>query len=66
MAEPVHGCGFGMEEGTEAAIAGREFGLAVGEPAEFRFLTSTLRKMTRPARSSRTGARTSKNSRRSK
>jgi hypothetical protein len=35
---------FGMEEGTEAAIAGREFGLAVGEPAEFRFLTSTLRK----------------------
>jgi Hsp70 protein len=35
---------FGMEEGTEAAIAGREFGLAVGEPAEFRFLTSTIRK----------------------
>jgi Ethanolamine utilization protein EutJ (predicted chaperonin) len=35
---------FGMEEGTEVAIAGREFGLAVGEPAEFRFLTSTIRK----------------------
>jgi hypothetical protein len=35
---------FGMEEGTDAAIAGREFGLAVGEPAEFRFLTSTIRK----------------------
>src|SRR5438046_4377400 len=35
---------FGMEEGTSAAIAGREFGLAVGEPAEFRFLSSTTRK----------------------
>ena len=35
---------FGMEEGTSAAIAGREFGLAVGEPAEFRFLSSTIRK----------------------
>jgi Ethanolamine utilization protein EutJ (predicted chaperonin) len=35
---------FGMEEGTEAAIAGREFGLVVGEPAEFRFLSSTVRK----------------------
>lgn len=35
---------FGMEEGTEAAIPDREFGLVVGEPAEFRFLTSTIRK----------------------
>jgi hypothetical protein len=35
---------FGMEEGTSAPIARREFGLAVGEPAEFRFLTSTIRK----------------------
>jgi hypothetical protein len=35
---------FGMEEGTSATIAGREFGLSVGEPAEFRFLTSTIRK----------------------
>jgi hypothetical protein len=35
---------FGMEEGTSAAIGGREFGLAVGLPAEFRFLTSTIRK----------------------
>jgi hypothetical protein len=35
---------FGMEEGTEATIPNREFGLAVGEPAEFRFLTSTVRK----------------------
>jgi hypothetical protein len=35
---------FGMEEGTEAAVKGREFGLVVGEPAEFRFLSSTVRK----------------------
>jgi hypothetical protein len=33
---------------TDAAIAGREFGLAVGEPAEFRFLTSTIRKNDAP------------------
>ncbi len=36
-----------MEEGTEAAIPDREFGLVVGEPAEFRFLTSTIRKQDR-------------------
>src|SRR5439155_9694849 len=35
---------FGMEEGTEARIPGREFGLIVGEPAEFRFLSSSVRK----------------------
>jgi Hsp70 protein len=35
---------FGMEEGTEAKISEREFGLVVGEPAEFRFLSSTVRK----------------------
>jgi Hsp70 protein len=35
---------FGMEEGTEARIPDREFGLVVGEPAEFRFLSSTVRK----------------------
>jgi hypothetical protein len=35
---------FGMEEGTTAAIPNREFGLVVGEPAEFRFLSSTVRK----------------------
>jgi hypothetical protein len=35
---------FGMEEGTSAPIAGREFGLSVGLPAEFRFLSSTIRK----------------------
>ena len=35
---------FGMEEGASASIAGREFALVVGEPAEFRFLSSTVRK----------------------
>ncbi len=35
---------FGMEEGSEVAIPGREFGLVVGQPAEFRFFTSTARK----------------------
>jgi hypothetical protein len=35
---------FGMEEGTDASVPGREFGLVVGEPAEFRFLGSTERK----------------------
>ena len=38
---------FGMEEGTEAKIPDREFGLVVGEPAEFRFLGSTVRKQDR-------------------
>jgi hypothetical protein len=35
---------FGMEEGAEATISNREFGLVVGEPAEFRFLSSSVRK----------------------
>jgi hypothetical protein len=35
---------FGMEEGTSASLPEREFGLVVGEPAEFRFLSSTIRK----------------------
>ncbi len=35
---------FGMEEGSEAKIPDREFGLVVGEPAEFRFLSSSVRK----------------------
>jgi hypothetical protein len=39
---------FGMEEGTTATIAEREFGLVVGEPAEFRFLSSTVRKSDSP------------------
>ena len=35
---------FGMEEGTDQRIPNREFGLLVGEPAEFRFFTSAVRK----------------------
>ena len=35
---------FGMEEGTEQRIPDREFGLVVGEPAEFRFFCSAVRK----------------------
>jgi hypothetical protein len=35
---------FGMEEGTEAVIPHGEFGLVVGEPAEFRFFGSATRK----------------------
>ena len=35
---------FGMEEGTEADVPGAEFGLVVGEPAQFRFLSSTTRR----------------------
>jgi hypothetical protein len=38
---------FGMEEGTQATVPDREFGLVVGEPAEFRFLSSTIRKQDR-------------------
>jgi len=35
---------FGMEEGTDASIEGQQFGMIVGEPVEFRFLSSTRRK----------------------
>lgn len=35
---------FGMEEGTELDVPGAEFGLVVGEPAQFKFLTSTARR----------------------
>lgn len=35
---------FGMEEGTEAELADREFGLIVGQAAEFRFYGSTQRR----------------------
>jgi hypothetical protein len=35
---------FGMEEGTEADLPQQEFGLVVGEPAEFRFLGSSVRR----------------------
>jgi hypothetical protein len=35
---------FGMEEGTSLQFPEREFGLVIGEPAEFRFFTSSARK----------------------
>jgi hypothetical protein len=35
---------FGMEEGTGAEVPAGEFGLVVGEPAEFRFFASLERK----------------------
>jgi hypothetical protein len=35
---------YGMEEGTEAEIRQREFGLVVGGPAVFHLLSSTVRK----------------------
>jgi hypothetical protein len=39
---------FGMDEGADLRIPNREFGLLVGEPAEFRFLTSAVRKNDQP------------------
>jgi hypothetical protein len=41
---------FGMEEGTKADIPQREFGLIVGEPAEFRFFNSPVRKNDAPGK----------------
>ena len=38
----------GMEEGTKAEIPQREFALVVGEPAEFRFLSSATRRNDTP------------------
>jgi molecular chaperone DnaK (HSP70) len=35
---------FGMEEGSQAAIPGKEFGLVVGEPVKFDFLGSDTRR----------------------
>jgi molecular chaperone DnaK (HSP70) len=35
---------FGMEEGTQADIPPQEFGLVVGEPASFRFFSSSIRR----------------------
>jgi hypothetical protein len=39
---------FGMEEGAGISIPGREFGLVIGQPAEFRFFTSSVRKDDQP------------------
>jgi hypothetical protein len=39
---------FGMEEGTSADIPPQEFGLVVGDPAQFRFFASSVRREDRP------------------
>lgn len=39
---------FGMEEGTEVDVPSDEIGLVVGEPAEFRFFSSAVRKDDKP------------------
>jgi hypothetical protein len=38
----------GMEEGTETAVPSGEIGLVIGEPAAFRFFSSSTRKADRP------------------
>ena len=38
---------FGMEEGTQADIPPQEFGLVVGEPTQFRFFSSSVRRTDR-------------------
>jgi molecular chaperone DnaK (HSP70) len=38
----------GMEEGTECDVPSDEIGLVVGEPAHFRFFSSSVRKQDRP------------------
>jgi len=38
----------GMEEGSETDVPGEEIGLVVGEPAQFRFFSSSVRKDDRP------------------
>ena len=35
---------FGMEEGTEVELAEQQFGLRVGEPVQFRFFGSSVRR----------------------
>jgi hypothetical protein len=38
----------GMEEGTEADVPSQEIGLVVGEPAPFRFFSSSTRRTDQP------------------
>lgn len=38
----------GMEEGTEADVPSDEIGLVVGEPAQFRFFSSSVRRQDKP------------------
>jgi hypothetical protein len=47
MAPPVDAvcvAPFGMEEGSSAELPGREFGVVVGQPMEFRFFASSVRR----------------------
>ena len=47
MPTPVDGvcvAPIGMEEGTDADLGGREFGLVIGQPTEFRFFSSPVRR----------------------
>jgi hypothetical protein len=47
MAPPVEAicvAPFGMEEGSSAEITDREFGLVVGQPVQFKFFGSTVRR----------------------
>ncbi|NUQ64335.1 MAG: Hsp70 family protein [Pirellulales bacterium] len=39
---------FGMEEGTETDVPSDQIGLVVGEPAQFRFFSSPVRKQDKP------------------
>jgi hypothetical protein len=39
---------FGLEEGSRVELPQRRFALVVGEPAEFRFFSSTTRKQDEP------------------
>jgi len=39
---------FGMEEGTQSDVPGGDIGLVVGEPAQFRFFSSAVRKLDKP------------------
>ncbi len=39
---------FGMEEGTQTDVPSEPIGLVVGEPAQFRFFSSSIRKQDRP------------------
>lgn len=48
---------FGMEEGTDVRMADREFGVVVGEPAEFRFFNSATRKNDEPGTMIEDGAK---------
>ena len=41
---------FGMEEGSDAALPPQEFGLVVGEPVQFRFFGSSVRRRRHAAR----------------